>query len=134
MAEEMMLQVITPDKVFYEGPAAMVELNTCAGERGIYPKHVPTTIVVKPGVLKIHAGGEVKRAALHGGFIEILPEKVTILAEAVEWPEDIDGARANEARIRAERRLHEGSSETDIARAEAALQRALVRLSVADHK
>ena len=59
---------------------------------------------------------------------------MTILAEACEWPEDIDGARANEARIRAERRLTEGSAETDIARAEAALQRALVRLSLTGEK
>ena len=65
---------------------------------------------------------------------QIMPEKVTILAEACEWPENIDGARANEARIRAERRLSEGSAEVDVARAEAALHRALVRLSLVDGK
>ena len=72
------------------------------------------------------------RAKLLSGFLQILPEKVTILAEACEWPENIDGKRANEARIRAERRLAEKNPQTDIDRAEAALKRALVRLSLVD--
>jgi F-type H+-transporting ATPase subunit epsilon len=134
MADTMKLQVITPDKEFYNGDAAMVELNTADGEMGIYPMHIPTTVAVEPGVLRIHEGSEVKKAALLSGFIQVLPEKVTILAEACEWPEDIDGARANEARIRAERRLTEHSAETDVARAEAALKRALVRLSLTEEK
>ena len=90
------------------------------------------TTAAAPGVLKIHQDGQVKKAALLSGFLQILPEKMTILAEVCEWPEEIDGARANEARIRAERRLTEHSPETDIARAEAALQRALVRLSLVE--
>lgn len=134
MAEEMKLQVITPDKEFFSGNVTMVELNTADGQMGIYPHHIPVTVVVAPGVLKIHMGSELKTAALLSGFIQILPDKVTILAESCEWPEDIDGARANEARIRAERRLTEGSAETDMARAEAALSRALVRLSMTDQK
>lgn len=134
MAETMKLQVITPDKEFFHGDVTMVELNTADGQMGIYPAHIPLTVAVAPGVLRIHKGNETKRAALLSGFLQILPEKMTILAEACEWPEDIDGARANEARIRAERRLTEGSPETDIARAEAALQRALVRLSLTEGK
>lgn len=134
MAETMKLQVITPDKEFFHGDVTMVELNTADGQMGIYPAHIPLTVAVAPGVLRIHNGNETKRAALLSGFLQILPEKMTILAEACEWPEDIDGARANEARIRAERRLTEGSPETDIARAEAALQRALVRLSLTEGK
>lgn len=134
MAETMKLQVVTPDKEFYNGDVTMVELNTADGQMGIYPMHVPTTVAVAPGILKIHEGSELKNAALLSGFIQVLPEKMTILAEACEWPEDIDGARANEARIRAERRLTEGSAETDLARAEAALQRALVRLSLTENK
>lgn len=132
MAETMKLQAITPDKEFYNGDVTMVELNTADGEMGIYPQHIPLTVAVEPGVLRIHEGGEVRKAALLSGFIQIMPEKMTILAEACEWPEEIDGARANEARIRAERRLTEHSPETDVARAEAALQRALVRLSLTD--
>lgn len=112
----------------------MVELNTADGQVGIYPGHIPVIVGIAPGILKIHEGSEVKKAALLTGFMEILPEKVIILAESADWPEDIDGARANEARIRAERRLKEGSSEVDVARAEAALQRALVRLSLLEEK
>ena len=134
MAETMKLQVITPDKEFFNGDATMVELNTANGEMGIFPQHIPLTVAVEPGVLKIHQDKEVKKAALISGFIQIMPEKLTILAESCEWPEDIDGARANEARIRAERRLSEGSDEVDVARAEAALHRALVRLSLVDGK
>lgn len=132
MAETMKLQVITPDKEFFHGDVSMVELNTADGELGVYPQHIPLTTAVAPGVLKIHQDGQVKKAALLSGFLQILPEKITILAEVCEWPEEIDGARANEARIRAERRLTEHSPETDIARAEAALQRALVRLSLVE--
>lgn len=134
MAETMKLQVITPDAEFFNGDTTMVELNTANGEMGIFPQHIPLTVAVEPGVLKIHQDKEVKKAALLSGFIQIMPEKVTILAEACEWPENIDGARANEARIRAERRLSEGSAEVDVARAEAALHRALVRLSLVDGK
>ena len=134
MAETMKLQVITPDAEFFNGDTTMVELNTANGEMGIFPQHIPLTVAVEPGVLKIHQDKEEKKAALLSGFIQIMPEKVTILAEACEWPEDIDGARANEARIRADRRLSEGSAEVDVARAEAALHRALVRLSLVDGK
>ena len=134
MAETMKLQVITPDAEFFNGDTTMVELNTANGEMGIFPQHIPLTVAVEPGVLKIHQDKEEKKAALLSGFIQIMPEKVTILAEACEWPEDIDGARANEARIRAERRLSEGSAEVDVARAEAALHRASVRLSLVDGK
>lgn len=134
MAETMKLQVITPDKEFFNGDATMVELNTANGEMGIFPQHIPLTVAVEPGVLKIHQDKEVRKAALLSGFIQIMPDKITILAESCEWPEDIDGARANEARIRAERRLSEGSAEVDVARAEAALHRALVRLSLTDGK
>lgn len=134
MAETMKLQVITPDEEFFSGDVTMVELNTADGEMGIYPQHIPMTVAVEPGILKIHNGKEVKQAALLSGFIQVMPEKVTILAESCEWPENIDGARANEARIRAERRLTSGSAEVDMARAEHALNRALVRLALLDKK
>ncbi len=135
MAETMKLQVITPDREFYNDEVTMVELNTANGQMGIYPHHIPIAVAVAPGVLKIHREGEVREAALLSGFTEVLPDKMTILAEACEWPEDIDGARANEARIRAERRLSAENKEgLDVARAEMALKRALVRLSLAKEK
>ena len=130
MAELFKLHVITPERRFYDGDASMVELSTTEGDIGVYRNHIPLTAVVAPGVLKIHVEGGVKEAALMSGFIEILPERITIMAEVAEWPEEIDANRAEEARIRAERRLKEESGEIDNMRAELALRRALVRLSL----
>lgn len=133
MAEErnFTLKVITPDRVFYEDDAVtMVEFNTTEGEIGIYKKHVPTTVIVNPGILTITKEDEVKEAALHAGFAEILEDQVTILAEIVEWPEEIDEDRAEAAKKRAEERLHSKTPETDIARAETALMRAMARIEV----
>ena len=130
MAEVFRLQVITPDQTFYEGEASMVELTTTEGDIGIYKGHIPLTAIVSPGVLHIHEEGQVREAALMSGFIEVLPDQVIIRAEVVEWPEEIDVKRAEEARIRAERRLKSQSGEVDVARAELALKRALVRLEM----
>ncbi len=128
MADTFKLEIVTPDGNFYQGEATMVELNTTEGAIGIYPNHIPLTSIAAPGVLKIHEGAEIKKAALHAGFIEVLQDKVTIMAEVAEWPEDIDVKRAEEAKIRAERRLKDNSADTDILRAELALKRALTRL------
>ena len=77
----------------------------------------------------IHNNGKERKAALHSGFAEITPDKIMILAEAAEWPDEIDFKRAEEARIRAERRLAGSESGIDISRAEAALRRSLARIS-----
>mgnify|MGYP001524207103 FL=1 len=130
MADLFKLHVITPERRFYDGEASMVELTTTEGDIGVYRNHIPLTAIVAPGVLKIHEEGEVKEAALISGFIEILPERITIMAEVAEWPDEIDANRAEEARIRAERRLKEESGEIDTMRAELALRRALERLSL----
>lgn len=133
MAEErsFTLKVITPERVFYEDDAVtMVEFNTTEGEIGIYKRHVPTTVIVKPGILTITREDEVKEAALHAGFAEILEDQVTILAEIVEWPEEIDADRAEAAKQRALERLQSKTPETDLARAETALQRAIARIEV----
>ena len=130
MADLFKLHVITPERRFYDGEASMVELSTTEGDIGVYRNHIPLTAIVAPGVLKIHEEGGVKEAALMSGFIEILPERITIMAEVAEWPDEIDGNRAEEARIRAERRLKEESGEIGTMRAELALRRALVRLSL----
>ena len=127
MAELFTLQIITPDRIFYDQPVEMVELTTTEGQMGIYARHIPLTAVVSPGILTIHQEDGPREAALMSGFIQVLPEKVTILAE---WPEDIDENRAKEAKARAERRLKSGSPEVDMARAEMALKRAIVRLEV----
>ncbi len=124
------LKIITPDRIFYEGEASMVEFNTTEGEIGVYRAHVPTTVIVAPGILTITESDGQKEAALHAGFAEILQERVTIMAEIVEWPGEIDLGRAEEAKHRAEERLASKTPETDIARAETALHRAIARIEV----
>ncbi len=125
-----LLRIITPDRVFYENQVEMVEFNTTEGEIGVLPGHIPLTVIIKPGILNITEGEEDKEAALHAGFAEILPDRVTILAEIIEWPDEIDEERAVAARNRAEERLRSRTPETDIARAETALQRAMARIQV----
>lgn len=129
MADVFKLKVVTPERVFYEGEAGMVELSTTEGDIGVYANHIPMTAIVVPGVLKIHEGSDVRKAALHSGFIEVLPQEITIMAEVVEWPDEIDVKRAEEARIRAERRLKDNQAEIDVLRAKLALKRAMARLS-----
>jgi F-type H+-transporting ATPase subunit epsilon len=122
------LLVNTPDRVFYNDDVTMVELSTTEGEIGVYAEHIPLTSVLVPCVMNIHVDGDVKKAAVHGGIVEILQDKVTVLAEIAEWPEEIDVNRANEARTRAERRLSSNDPQIDVVRAEAALKRSLARL------
>lgn len=124
------LRIITPERVFYEGEAQMLEFNTTEGEIGILPGHIPLTVIVKPGILKIYEKDAEKEAALHAGFAEILPDRITLLAEIIEWPNEIDEERAESARHRAEERLQHKTPETDIARAETALLRAMARIQV----
>lgn len=130
MDDRLALKIVTPDRVFYEGEADMVEFNTTEGEIGVYKRHIPMTVIIKPGILTITEGEEKKIAALHAGFAEILPDAVTIMAEIIEWPVEIDEKRAEQAKERAEERLRSRSPETDIARAETALQRAIARIEV----
>ena len=128
------LKIITPDRVFYSGKASFLELNTVESEIGIYKNHIPMTTVLEPGIATItEEGGNKKEAALHTGFMEILGDRITILAEIAEWPDEIDRNRAQEAKIRAERRLQNDKSNINITRAELALHKALVRIELADH-
>ena len=124
------LRIITPDRTFFADEANMVEFNTTEGEIGIYKNHIPMTVIVKPGILTITSSEGQKKAALHSGFVEILQNSVTILAEVIEWANEIDEERAIAAKERAQRLLQERSPQTDIARAETALQRAIARISV----
>lgn len=130
MADLFTVEIVSPDRIFYQGEASFIEMVTTEGEIGVYKKHIPMTNILVPGVVTIHEENEVKKAAVHAGFVEILPEKVTILAEIAEWPDEINVARAEEAKERAERRLNDGGAEVNIARAEAALSRSLARLNI----
>ena len=128
----MKLLVNTPERVFFNGEATFVELATSEGEIAEYPQHIPLTAVLVPCVLTIHQNDGIKKAAVHGGIVEVLKDKVTILAEIAEWPDEIDVNRANDAKIRAERRLASKDSNLDVPRAEMALKRSLARLGAAD--
>ena len=124
------LKIITPDRLFYNGPVKMVEFDTVEGQVGILQGHIPMTLIVRPGVLTITEENGSKEAALHAGFAEVLQNRVTILAEIIEWPEEIDEGRAQEAKERAEERLNLKEPGLDTARAEIALRRALTRIEV----
>lgn len=128
MPDTFHLQVMAPNRVFFEGEADFVEMRTVEGRIGIYAGHEPTTILLEPGVLLICRGAEVKKAALHTGFAQILPELVSVVAEIAEWPEEIDKNRAEEARIRAKRTLDTGEDERTLLQADMALKKALARL------
>ena len=122
------LEIITPDRVFYQGQASMIEFNTTEGEIGVYKDHIPLTVIIKPGVLTITSEEEKTKAALHSGFATIMQDKVTILAEVIEWGDEIDESRAEAAKERAEERLRANQESVDMARAEAALLRAVARI------
>ena len=131
MAEQTLdLEIMCPDRTFFHGPASMVEFNTSEGYVGIYPGHLPLATILSPGILVIHDENGERKAALHSGFAEITQTKIMILAEVAEWPEEIDLNRANEAKIRAERRLDGKESGIDLQRAEAALKRSLTRIAL----
>ena len=125
------LEIITPDRVFWSGKASMLEMNTTEGQVGIYKKHIPMTMILQPGIVKIHLENEIKDAAIHAGFVEILPDKISMMAEVAEWPDEIDLNRAKEAELRAERRLQAHDPNVNMSRAELALKRALVRQELA---
>ena len=123
------LKVITPDRVFYEDQVSMVEFNTVEGEVGIYKQHIPMTMIIAPGILTITQDNEIKEAALHAGFVEVLSDQVTILAEIIEWPTEIDLGRAEDSKERAEGRIRERAPGTDMKRAELSLKRAVARIN-----
>lgn len=124
------LKIITPERVFFEDEVHMIEFNTTEGEIGVYAHHIPLTCIIKPGILTIRMEDGEKEAALHSGFVEILPDQVTILAEVIEWPEEIDLHRAEAAMERARDRIAHRTTQTDIARAETALLRAMARITL----
>lgn len=128
MADTFALKVVTPERVFFEGDAEMLEFNTTEGEIGIYKNHVPMTVIVAPGVMVMTLPEGEKKAALHAGFVEILKDRVTVLAELIEWPDEIDLDRAESAGQRARERIAARTDDVDLDRAEAALKRSIARI------
>ncbi len=135
MADNLMtLKIISPDRIFYEGATSFVEMVTSEGEIGVYKNHIPMTNILAPGIIKIHEEDGVKEAAIHAGFVEILPDNIVVMAEIAEWPDEIDINRAKEAKIRAERRLGGEHAGIDIMRAEIALKKSLTRIELTERK
>lgn len=133
MADFFQLQIISPNRIFYDGEVTMVEMNTGDGQIGVYAKHLPVTTTLEPGIVRIHEENGIREAAVHAGFAVILQDKVTLMAEVAEWPGEIDVNRAEEARVRAERRLSAKEGGLDVARAELALRRSLTRIELSKH-
>lgn len=126
------LEVITAERVVFSDEVDVVVAWGVKGQLGILPHHAPLMTTLRPGDLLIRKGGEEHYLAVSGGFLEVRPDKVIILADACERAEEIDVARAEAARRRAEETLRAGGPEMDKATAEAALRRALARLKVAE--
>ena len=129
------LEVISPERVFYSGEVEMVELTTTEGDIGIYADHIPLTTIIAPGIMTITEAGDVlKEASLLEGFMEVTQDKVTVLAQSCEWPDEIDLNRAREAKDRAERRLKGSEENINISRAELALKKSIVRIGLAEKR
>ncbi|MFD0617326.1 F0F1 ATP synthase subunit epsilon [Paenibacillus sp. GCM10027629] len=129
-----LLEVVTPERKVYAKEVNMVIVKGMEGELGIQANHVPLVTPLKVAPVVIKTNGKVEEIAVHGGFVQIGKEKVVILAETAELPGDIDYNRAKAARERAERRLANKKDHIDHRRAELALQRALARIEVSEHK
>ncbi|ATO49172.1 F0F1 ATP synthase subunit epsilon [Brevibacillus laterosporus] len=132
---KMIIEIVTPERVVYSGEATMVIARGVEGELGILPNHTPLVTPLKIAPVRIKQEGDKETIiAVSGGFMEVRGQTVTILAEAAEQSDDIDSARAELAKQRAEKRLNEKIPDLDVQRAEYALQRAIVRLDAARHK
>ena len=131
MDRTILLRIVTPNRQVVREDVEEIQAPGREGYLGILPGHAPLLSELKPGEMSYRQGREVRRLALGGGYLEVLPEQVTVLAETAERPEDIDTARAQAAKERAERRLKSPDPDVDLNRAAVALERALIRLQVA---
>ena len=134
MPETFQLEIVTPEKMVVRDVAEEMQIPGKQGYLGILPGHAPLITELAVGEITYQSNGEKHCLAVAWGFAEVLPDKVTILAETCEHPEEIDTKRAQEARQRAEERLKSGSTDVDYTRAKNALQRAETRLEVAGKK
>ena len=135
MAEQIQLEVVTPDTIVVEEMVDLIVAPGTEGEFGVLPDHIPFLTSLKVGEMYYRKGNQTDYIAITGGYAEVLPDKVTVLAEAAEKARDIDVDRARRAMERAQERLRQTKKETlDYAQAEAALARAMMRLKVAEKK
>ena len=131
---DIKLDVVTAEQVVYSDEVDAVVAPGVEGQLGILPHHAPLMTILEPGELLIRKGGGEVYLAISGGFLEVRPDRVIVLADAAERSEEIDQARAEEAIRRAQQRIRERPPDVDLARAEAALRRALIRRDVAQRR
>ena len=134
MADTFQLEIVTPEKKVVDTPAEEAQIPGKNGYLGILPGHAPLITELAVGEISFREHGTEQRLAVAWGFAEVLPDKVTILAETAERPSEIDVERARKAKERAEQRLTSGDAEVNVERALDALHRADARLDVAGKK
>ncbi len=132
MPDTFQLEIVTPEKKVVDTAATEAQIPGKNGYLGILPGHAPLITELAVGEVTFRAGAEEQRLAVAWGFAEVLPDKVTILAESAERPSEIDAARAREAKERAEQRLASGDIHVDVERSLEALHKAETRLQVAE--
>jgi F-type H+-transporting ATPase subunit epsilon len=129
------LEIVTPERLAYEDDVDMVLVPGIDGELGILPHHTPLVSLLGVGELKIRKGGGEESFAIAGGFLQGRPDKVVVMAETADLASDIDLEKAQQARAEAERALEAGYVEgADLSAARAELQRALIRIRVAERR
>jgi F-type H+-transporting ATPase subunit epsilon len=129
------LEIVTPERLAYSDEVDMVLVPGIEGEMGILPHHTPLVSLLGVGELKIRKGPDEESFAIAGGFLQVRPDKVVVMAETADLAAEIDLEKAQEARREAERALETGYSEgADLSAARAALQTALMRIRVAERR
>jgi len=129
------LDIVTAERVVYSEDVDVVIAPGVEGQLGILPHHTPLMTTLQPGELRVRKGGEESSLAISGGFLEVRPDRIIVLADAAERAEEIDITRAEEAKRRAEERLSQRHAPgLDETRAEIALRRALIRLQVVEKR
>ncbi len=127
----MQFEMVTAERQLFAGEVESIVAPGAAGELGILPHHAPLLTTLSPGELRFTQGGQEQSIAVTGGFLEVLDNRVTILADAAEQADEIVLERAEEAMQRAEERIARRESDMDLEQAVAALRRAQVRVAVA---
>ena len=129
------VDIVTAERLVFSEEADIVIVPGVDGEMGILPHHEPIMTMIKPGEVLVRKGADEYSLAVSGGFLEVKPDHITILADAAERADEIDIARAEAAKRRAEENLTgRTAAEVDMANAEAALRRAMIRLKVAEKR
>jgi len=131
----ILLEIVTPERLAYSDTVDAVTLPGSEGELGVLPHHAPLVAMLGLGELRIRKGGEIEAFAIAGGFLQVLPDKVVVMAEMADMAADIDLEKAQEARRDAEKALEGGFDEgADLSAARAALQVALLRQRLAERR